>query len=111
MKSNITRIYLDSIEKLLLININNGNFSMPRNITTNQYHHALSTLQEKGLIQFKSNYDQIEDAKTTIKGRAYIDSNPKLKNPIDWKWIVTTILMAITAIATTLALFIACNMK
>lgn len=111
MKSNITRIYLDSIEKLLLININNGNFSMPRNITTNQYHHALSTLQEKGLIQFKSNYDQIEDAKTTIKGRAYIDSNPKLKNPIDWKWIVTTILMAITAIATTLALFIACNIK
>lgn len=84
---------------------------MPRNITTNQYHHALSTLQEKGLIIFKSNYDQIEDAKTTIKGRAYIDSNPKLKNPIDWKWIITTILMAITAIATTFALFIACNMK
>ena len=111
MKSNITRIYLDRVEKLLLININNGDFSMPRNITTNQYHHALSTLQEKGLIQFKSNYDQIEDAKTTIKGRAYIDSNPKLKNPIDWKWIITTILMAITAIATTLALFIACNMK
>ncbi len=46
---------------------------MPRNITTNQYHHALSTLQEKGLVIFKSNYDQIEDAKTTIKGRAYID--------------------------------------
>ena len=46
---------------------------MPRNITINQYHHALSTLQEKGLVIFKSNYDQIEDAKTTIKGRAYID--------------------------------------
>ena len=111
MRWNITRMHLNRIEKLLLKNINNGDFSMPRNITTNQYHHALSTLQEKGLIIFKSNYDQIEDAKTTIKGRAYIDSNPKLKNPIDWKWIITTILMAITAIASTLALFIACNMK
>ena len=111
MRCNIAWIYLNRIEKLLLKNINNGDFPMPRNITTNQYHHALSTLQEKGLVFFKSNYDQIEDAKTTIKGRAYINSNPKLKNPIDWKWIVTTILMAITAIATTLALFIACNIK
>ena len=45
MRCNITRMHLNRIEKLLLKNINNGDFSMPRNITINQYHHALSTLQ------------------------------------------------------------------
>lgn len=103
------KIYLDDFEKKLFRNVCKGDISQPRNLSLNQFHYSLSTLQEKGLIIYKTEYDKIIDIKPTIKGLAYLDSYPRLSNPIDWRWIISIIFYAITAIATTLALFIACN--
>ncbi len=105
------KIRLNPHEKEIFRNVCKGDISQPRNLSLNQFHYSLSTLQEKGLIIYKTDYDKITDAKPTIKGSAYLDTYPDLKNPIDWRWVTSIVLYAITAIATTLALFIACNMN
>lgn len=35
----------------------------------------------------------------TPEGRLYLAENPKLRNPIDWRWIITNII-AVMAMAT-----------
>lgn len=103
------RIYLSNFEKLVFLHVQENGGKVPRNITLVMFHYCLSTLREKGLVEFKVNYDEVIRAGLTVKGAAYLEQNPKLRNPVDWKWLVTTILVAITAVATTLALFVACN--
>lgn len=103
------RIRLSREEKKVLRHIVGNGEKQPRDTTPIMFHYCLSTLQEKGLVKFRSNYDEILSAKITVKGAAYLEQNPELKNPIDWKWIIQTVLIAATAVATMLALFIACG--
>ena len=103
------RIKLTKQEKRVLRHVVKFGKEQPRNITPIMFHFCLSTLSEKGLVEFHSNSNIILDAGLTLKGCAYMEENPKLRNPIDWKWIISIILSAIVAIATTLALFVACN--
>lgn len=51
----------------------------------------------------------IEDVTLTTMGKEYIKGNPRLYNPVDWKWLVITALLAVTAIAAVAALFISCT--
>ena len=70
------------------------------------------SLDNHGLVQ--GTYIEgggVEDARLTNYGKEYLAGNPKLRNPIDWKWIVTTILLAITAIAAVATLFVACSLR
>lgn len=103
--SIMERIKLTKEEKEVLLHIEKYGKKQPRNITLVMFHYCLSTLEEKGLVDFKANYDKVLEAGLTVKGAVYLEQNPKLKNPIDWKWIILTILTSITAISTLLALF------
>ncbi len=108
---DMERIKLTKTEKRVLLHGQENGEKVPRNISLVMFHYCLSILQEKGLVDFKTNYDEVVRAGLTVKGSAYIEQNPKLKNPTDWKGIITLITTAITAIATTLALFIVCNLS
>ncbi len=103
------RIHLTKAEKQVFRHIQGNGEKQPRNITPVMFHYCLSTLQEKGLVEFRANYDEVLAAGLTVKGTAYMEQNPQLKNPVDWKGIATLIMVSITAIATTLALFVACK--
>ena len=46
-----------------------------------------------------------DDARLTNMGKEYFNDNPRLANPIDWKWVVTTAIAAIIAICAVIALF------
>ena len=50
-----------------------------------------------------------EAAQLTTFAKNYLAENPKLHNPIDWKWVITTTLAAIAAGAAVAALFVACS--
>ncbi|MDR1369879.1 MAG: hypothetical protein LBJ72_07110, partial [Dysgonamonadaceae bacterium] len=63
----------------------------------------------KGMIEATVNYNEIIDVKTSYIGVAYFAENPTLRNPIDWYRIITTASIIITALATALALFVACR--
>jgi hypothetical protein len=93
---------------MILRHIAKGERKAPGNITPNMYLYHLATLQEKGLVGFKENYDEVHRSRLTTKGSVYMESNPKLCNPVDWKGIITMTAMVVTALAASLALFISC---
>ena len=103
------RIKLTRDEKTVLLHVEKNGGKQPRNITPVMFQYSLSTLREKGLVSFRSDYEKVISAGITLKGVAYMERNPKLKNPVDWKGIVTIASVVMTAIATTLALFVACS--
>lgn len=52
---------------------------------------SVRTLETKGLVKGAwIEGGRLEDARLTAYGREYLALNPLLRNPIDWKWIVTT---------------------
>ncbi len=53
--------------------------------------------------------NRLEAAELTTMGKQYLYDNPWLRNPINWKWIVTTCIAAIAAGAAVAVLFIACT--
>lgn len=103
------RIRLSKAEKQVFLHVKEHGEEQPRSITPVMFLYCLSTLREKGLMEFRADYDEVVRAGLTIKGAAYIEQNPKLTNPVDWKGIITLALAAMTAIATTAALFVACR--
>lgn len=103
------RIRLSKVEKQVFLHVKEHGEKQPQSITLVMFQYYLSTLREKGLIEFKTNYDEVVKAGLTIKGAAYMEQNPKLANPVGWKGIITLALAAMTAIATTAALFVVCR--
>lgn len=87
-------------EKAVFYHVREHEEKQPRNISPQMFHYSLATLQEKGLVKFLANYEEILSAELTIKGIAYMEQNPALKNPVDWKGILSLAAAIITAIAT-----------
>lgn len=102
---DMERIRLAKDEKHVFLHVNEHREKRPMNITPVMFIYCLSTLKEKGLINFKSDYDDVVGVRLTIKGRAYIEQNPKLLNPIDWKWMSVIIVTLMTLIISTINLF------
>ena len=71
---------------------------------------ALHELHERGLTRVAYIEGGVpEAARLTTFGKNYLAENPKLHNPIDWKWVVTTFIATIAAAAAVAALFVACS--
>jgi hypothetical protein len=105
------RINLTKEEKETLLSVKMQGYKQPRHLSPILFQFALSTLREKGLVEFKTTTKgDAYFAELTLKGKAYIEYNPMLKNPIPWKDIVLIVLSAITAVSTFIALFVGCSM-
>lgn len=73
---------------------------------------AIRSLDNLGLVQDAYiEGGSVEDARLTNYGKEYIADNPRLRNPVDWKWIISTFLAALAATAGILALIIACSLR
>lgn len=42
----------------------------------------------------------------TAAGEGYLEDNPHLRNPVDWKWVIT---MGVAALAAVVAMLVACG--
>ena len=71
---------------------------------------CVDSLELKGLAKgaWASGHEVVA-AKITDKGKMYIALNPKLKNPTDTKWVITTVISAIGVTIAFIALFVACK--
>lgn len=66
---------------------------------------SVARLNDLGLVMRSGIEDGgFEDARLTTMGKEYLNDNPHLRNPVDWKLVFT----AIAAVAAVLALFISC---
>ena len=103
------RIRLNREEKAVLRNIALQYPHKPTKLSEERFVEAVVTLTEKHLIASVLNYDTVVDCYITTKGKAYLQSNPHLHNPLRWD-IITAIATTITAIVAIVALLIACSL-
>ncbi len=84
------RIKLSKNEKKVLLLVSSGQ-DCPDSFPAHVFAGCVRTLEIKGLI--KGAYVEgggVEAARLTSYGRTFLAENPKLRNPLDWKWIITT---------------------
>lgn len=75
---------------------------------TRAFAHACQGLQDKGFVCVCwATGHEVVAVDLTDAGLLYIEQNPHLYNPVDWKWIITTAIAFATLITT---LFIGCKM-
>ncbi|MDR1091170.1 MAG: hypothetical protein LBL79_08860 [Prevotella sp.] len=103
------RVHLTKEEKAVFRGIIQKGNERPAGITDACFFLCVISLRQKGLIEAIINYNKIVDVKASYIGVAYYCENPTLRNPVDWYKIVTTIALILTAIATSIALFIGCQ--
>lgn len=66
---------------------------------------AIQVLEDKSLVKgFWIEGHSLEAVRVTSKGKRYLHENPKLRNPVDWKWIINTVVSAVAAITAIIAL-------
>lgn len=71
---------------------------------------CVDTLERKGLARGAwTEEHRLGDAKITVRGKTYMYFNPSLKNPVDWKWVVTTGIAFVGLLMSIIALLIACK--
>lgn len=109
------RIKLSKDEKRLFRNILSEVSYWPSELTAERLAEAVSSLEDKRLIRVAWESGHVPcAAEVTERGNAYFLNNPKLTNPVDWKWIIGTgiaLIAAIAATASAIILFIACSSK
>ncbi|MDR1372334.1 MAG: hypothetical protein LBJ17_04300 [Dysgonamonadaceae bacterium] len=103
------KIHLTKDEKTVFRSIVLKGNECPAGITGACYFLCVVSLQQKGLVEAVINYNEIIDVKASYIGIAYFAESPALRNPIDWYRVITTASIIITALATALALFVACR--
>ena len=86
------------------------NHDKPNELSDHDYSSYIRSLERKGLVLGKYSVKSIVvDVRISDFGNDYIFYNPKLRNPIDWKWIITTILTAATLVVSARMIIIACS--
>lgn len=103
------RISLTKQEKQVL-RLLNACCGCPDNYPFYIFASCINSLERKGLAKgMWGESHKLVDARITSMGRTYIALNPNLRNPIDWKWIITTAIALTAAITAIVALFISCS--
>ena len=102
------RIKLTRDEKQVLRLVATGR-ECPDTYPHSTYSAGLKGLEREMLVFVaRDESHAVVDARLTDYGRQYLAENPRLHNPVSWRWIITTALTAIAACAAVAALFIAC---
>ena len=82
----------------------------PETMIQSSFNTGARELKSMGLaICHEEEGGNVEIVRLTDYGKLYIESNPHLRNPIDWKWIITTTITAMAAIASFIAILVACK--
>lgn len=103
------RIKLSKNEKRLLRNVGADLDYWPEGLSDQEITHSLSSLENKKLVRVAWSSGMTPVAsELTDYGRAYLDNNPHLFNPVSWKWIIATFISFATLVVAIIALCIAC---
>lgn len=102
-------IRLSRNDKKVLRLVADGHTGCPAYIPSDKYAAAAWTLERLGLVSVaREKGGGIVDVRLTERGKCRIAANPRLCTPLDWKWIASTAIALIAAIAAVAALFVSC---
>lgn len=104
------RIKLSKNEKMLLRNVGADLDYWPDDFSDQAITHALSSLENKKLVHvaWSSGMTPVASELTDF-GRVYLDNNPKLLNPVQWRWIIEISIGVSTLIVAIIALCVVCH--
>lgn len=83
-------IKLNRTEKQLMICLRNE-IDYRKILPPREFEAAVYSLEDKGLVNPVKDKGGIRAVFLTDKGRAYLVENPKLKNPVDYRWLIGTV--------------------
>jgi len=96
------RIKLTKQEKLIMKRLQQGVTDKPEDMSYAMFSWSVTSLSRRGFLWVAySSGGIVVSCELTFKGEAYLESNPKLYNPINWdKWfaiscIISSALLAI----------------
>lgn len=100
------RITLTKREKSVLLAMQSHGFDALSDFDTP----SLRRLHAIGLVKIACvEGGGIEGAHLTTMGKEYLRCNPKLRNPINWKWLIPTIITIATFLLSLAAFLTACR--
>lgn len=104
------RIKLNKTEKKCMNLLNKHGAEALDTLPRSQSRRALRSLEEKNLVRVAwIEGEDYEGVRMTRNGKDYLIENPKLRNPIDWKWLIGTAIGVATLIVAIATFFIACT--
>ena len=103
------RVKLSKQAKTALKSLRGGVVACPESMIQSDFNSGARELQSHGLaVCHEEENRNVEAVRLTDKGKLYLEDNPHLYNPIDWKWVVTTAIVVVAAVAAIAALFVSC---
>lgn len=103
------RVQLSKQAKTVLKSLRGGVVSCPESMIQSDFNSGAKELQSHGFAVCHAEENRnVEVVRLTDKGKLYLEDNPAIHNPVDWKWVVTTAIAVVAAIAAVAALFVSC---
>ena len=94
------RVQLSKRAKAVLKSLRGGVVACPESMIQSDFNSGARELQSHGLaVCHEEENRNVEAVRLTDKGKLYLEDNPHLYNPIDWKWVVTTAIAVVAALA------------
>lgn len=104
------RIKLSKNEKKVLLLVSSGN-DCPDSFPLHIFNGCVRSLERRGLVKVAyAEGGGVVDARLTSEGRVLLAENPKLSDPIDWKWIITTLIAVGVLLVGIVSLLTACKL-
>lgn len=105
------RVRLSKAERVVLRMVASGATCASTFYPQSKFTAAVYTLSYKGFVKAAFlEGGSVEDVRLTAYGRQYLAEHPALRNPIDWRWTITTAVALVAAIAAVCALFVSCSL-
>lgn len=103
------RVQLSKRAKAVFKSLRGGVIICPESMIQSDFNSGVRELKHHGFaVCHEEENGNVEVARLTDKGKLYLEDNPALRNPVDWKWVATTAIALVAAIAAMAALFVSC---
>lgn len=104
------RVRLSKDGKRVLRMVAAGQCACPAVFPRHAFNAAVRSFDRIGLVRaMYAEGGEVVDAKPTPEARQYLAENPGLRNPVDWRWVVTSAIGILGLAASVIALLVACG--
>lgn len=104
------RVRLSKDERRVLRMVAAGQCACPAAFPRHAFNAAVRSLERAGLVRAAyAEGGEVVEVKLTSEARQYLAENPGLRNPVDWRWVVTSAISLLSAAIGVIAMLVACG--
>lgn len=104
------RIRLSKDEKRVLRMVVAGQCACPASFPRHTFNVVVRSLDHIGLVRaMYAEGGEVVEVKPTPEARQYLAMNPRLRNPVDWRWVVSSAIGILGLAVSIIAMLVACG--